>query len=242
MLSHRSAAALWGIRPTARTAIEVTIPHRARPRAEIDIHHATQLLASDVTSVDHIPCTAVARTLLDVAAVVDRRALERAYEQAEMLGVFDLDAIADVLARSSGRRGAGTLRAIVSAADQGSALTRSELEKRFLAICDAAALPRPHINAWIPLEDGGVEVDFVWDGERLIVETDGHRVHRTRAAFERDRRRDRRLMLAGWRVARFTWLDLVRDPDEVTSTIHGLLASGEPFGAARARSGSGGLN
>ncbi|HZA89075.1 MAG TPA: DUF559 domain-containing protein [Solirubrobacterales bacterium] len=156
--------------------------------------------------------------------MIDRRALERAYEQAEVLGILNLVAVQDVLARSLGRHGATVLRAIVSDLDAGPSLTRSELEERFLAVCDAAGIPRPRVNAWIPLDGGGVEVDFLWPAQRLAVETDGHRVHGTRQAFERDRRRDRRLLLAGWRVARFTWRQLVRDPEEVAATIRALLA------------------
>src|SRR5918995_5102756 len=69
-LSHRSAAALWGIRPSARTAIDVTVPRHLRGRAHIDVHHANTVAAGDLTTVDRIPCTTVARTLLDLAAVV----------------------------------------------------------------------------------------------------------------------------------------------------------------------------
>jgi hypothetical protein len=135
--------------------------------------------------------------LLDLASVIDRRALERAYEQAEVLGVLDVAAVQDLLVRSFGHRGSAVLRGIVAEVRQVETLTRSKLEERFLTICDAAALPRPRVNAWVHLVGGGVEVDFLWPAHRLIVETDGHRVHGTRQAFERDRARDRRLLLAG---------------------------------------------
>jgi hypothetical protein len=189
------------------------------------VHRSATLRAQDVTTVDRIPCTTVARTLLDLAEVVDRRSVERAYEQAEVLGILDLVAVEDVLARSSGRRGAPRLRAIVADSNPGVTLTRSELEERLLAICGAAGIPLPRVNAWVPLDGGGVEVDFMWPAERLVVETDGHRVHGTRHAFERDRRRDRRLLLAGWRVVRLTWRQLLQDPGEVTETIQTLLRS-----------------
>jgi REase_MTES_1575 len=225
-LSHRSAAALLAIRPTAGAAIDVTAPGRPRRRArKIRVHRSATLRDQDVTTVDRIPCTTVARTLLDLAEVVDRRSVERAYEQAEVLGILDLIAVEDVLARASGRRGAPRLRAIVADSNPGVTLTRSELEERLLAICGAAGIPLPRVNAWVPLDGGGVEVDFMWPAERLVVETDGHRVHGTRQAFERDRRRDRRLLLAGWRVVRFTWRQLLQDPAEVAETIRTLLRS-----------------
>ncbi|MCI0637042.1 MAG: endonuclease domain-containing protein, partial [Actinobacteria bacterium] len=189
------------------------------------------LESQDVTKVDGIPCTSVARTLLDLASVVDRRTVERAYEQAEVLRVLDVASLDSLLQRSLGRPGSAVLRGIVSESRGAEALTRSELEERFFAICDAAALPRPRVNAWVQLGDGnGVEVDFMWPAQRLIVETDGHRVHGTRLAFERDRDRDRRLLLAGWMVVRFTWRQLVHDKEEVVATVRALLADG-PRGA-----------
>ncbi|MGH2991739.1 MAG: type IV toxin-antitoxin system AbiEi family antitoxin domain-containing protein [Solirubrobacterales bacterium] len=225
VLSHRSAAALWGLLPSSRAAIDVAALSRpARDRAWVDVHRAGTLESDDVTRVDGIPCTSVARTLLDLAGVVERRSVERAYEQAEVLGVLDVSAVEAVLTRSFRRPGSAVLRGIVSGARPGESLTRSELEERFLAICGAAALPRPRVNAWVRLGDGdGVEVDFVWPEQRLIVETDGHRVHRTRQAFERDRARDRRLLLAGWMVVRFTWRQLVNDNEEVVATLRALL-------------------
>jgi Protein of unknown function (DUF559) len=164
----------------------------------------------------------VARTLFDLASV-----LERAYEQAEVLGLLDVAAVHHLLARSPGRPGGAVLRGIVSEVQGEGTLTRGEFEERFLAICDAAALPRPRVNAWIHLDDGGVEVDFLWPAQRLVAETDGHRVHGTRQAFERDRRRDRRLLLAGWRVVRFTWRQLIRERDDVVHTLRTLLRDAE---------------
>ena len=224
VLSHRSAAALWGLRPTARTAIDVFSPRRSGRTLEgIDVHRATTLEASDVTCVDAVPCTTVARTLLDLASVLDHRSLHRAFERAEVLGALDLEAVDDLLGRSSGRPGTAALRAVVEE-DRVPEFTRSELERRFLALCRRARLPRPRVNAWIALEDGGVECDFVWTDERLIVETDGHETHGTRSAFERDRVRDQLLLVAGWRVIRFTWRQIVREPDAVAATMTALLA------------------
>ncbi len=102
--------------------------------------------------------------------------------------------------------------------------TRNDLEEAFLAICDRAGLPRPQVNVWIALEPTGYEADFLWRAERLIVETDGRDVHTTRRAFEDDRRRDQRLMLAGYSVVRFTWRQVFEEPDRVEATVGALLA------------------
>jgi len=225
--SHRTAAALHGLRPDNRNRIDVSSPRRrGRGVAGIDAHRADTLRRVDVGLVAGIPCTSVARTLLDLAEVVVRRQVERACEQADVLRLFDLKAIDDVLDHAAaGRRGAALLRAVLAdLVDATPTMTRSELEERFLALCRRAGLPAPEVNAWIVLGDGdGVEADFLWRRQRLIVETDGRDVHLTRAAFESDRIRDGRLLVAGWRVLRVTDRRLVREPDGVGRTIRELL-------------------
>jgi predicted transcriptional regulator of viral defense system len=227
VLSHRSAASLWGLRPNARTAIDVTVPSRAgRTRDGIDVHRGSGIDANDVAGVEGIPTTSVARTLLDLAEVVNARTLERAIDQAEVRRLLDMRAIDDVLARGGGgRRGAAALRGVLAELRLGTTLTRSELEERLLAICREAALPRPDVNAWIPYPGGGgAEADFLWREQQLVVEVDGRDVHTTRRAFEHDRRRDQRLMLAGWRVVRFTWRQVLFEPAYVAATLRSLLA------------------
>jgi very-short-patch-repair endonuclease/predicted transcriptional regulator of viral defense system len=228
LLSHRSAAALWDLRRSERPRVDVTAPgRRRRAIRRIEAHRSRTLGPRDATCVKNIPCTSVARTLVDLAEVVDGRALERACEQAEILNLFNADALEDALVRARGRHGAPRLRAVLGAAVPAETPTRSELEERFLAVCRAARLPRPEVNAWIPLASGeGVEADFLWREQALIVETDGHATHGTRRAFERDRRRDQRLALAGYRVIRFTWRQVASGPGEVAQTVGQLLAGG----------------
>jgi Transcriptional regulator, AbiEi antitoxin/Protein of unknown function (DUF559) len=223
VLSHRSAAALHGIRPTSRRNIDVTVPSpSARPRPGIDVHRSATLTPADVTVVDGIPCTSVARTLLDLGEVVDERGVEKAVDQADVLRLFDLRAVEEVLSRADGRRGAPVLRRVLAEYD-GPTLTDEELEERFFAICRESGLPKPAVNVWITLDDGiAYKADFLWRGEGLIVETDGWASHGTRRAFEHDRRRDRRLRLAGWEVVRFTWRDVEREPEETTKFLTAL--------------------
>lgn len=229
-LSHRAGAALLGLRPSARAVVDVTSPRRTgRKRAGIDVHAGDTLRAADVTSVSGIWCTTVSRTLLDLAEVLDRRALERACDQAEVLRLFDHRGLADVLARARGRRGATILATLLAEHRAGETVTRSQLEERFLDICTAAGLPRPTVNAHVWLDGSAIEVDFHWPAHRLAVETDGHASHGTRQAFERDRERDRHLVLAGWRVVRFTWRQVIEAPSEVAGTLRALLAgTGRP--------------
>jgi very-short-patch-repair endonuclease len=222
VLSHRSAADLHGLRRTDRPAVEVTVRRTyARNVDGVQVHRSSTLTAVDITTVDGIPCTTLARTLLDLAAVVDRRSLERALEQAEIMEVLDLGALDDQVQRNRTTVGGRRLRAVLADYGGGQTPTESELEERFLALCRAAGLPVPERQVYIDPGDGEpmVRADFAWRAQRLVVETDGGRYHRSRRAFESDRRRDQRLMLAGWRVLRITWRQLRDEPRRIVALI-----------------------
>jgi predicted transcriptional regulator of viral defense system len=225
VLSHRTAAALHGLRPTQRAKIDVTVPRRsARRHKGVDLHRSTTLAPEDVTIVDGIPCTTVARALLDLAEVVDPRALERAFDQAEAQEVLDLNLILDQLERNRSRRGARRVKRVLETCYIGSAPTESELEEAFFAICRRIKAPLPEVQKWIDLGDGGsmIRADFLWRQQRVIVETDGG-FHGTRQARERDPRRDQRALVAGWTPMRTTWRQVVRRPGELESTIVKLV-------------------
>jgi very-short-patch-repair endonuclease len=222
-LSHRSAADKLGLRSTHRSRIDIVSTRRpGRRRASIDAHTSRTLLPRDIETVNGIPCTSVARTLLDLAAVLPRRAVERSIDEAEILQLLDAKPIQDILERTHGHKGNAPLRSILDDHFPGSTPTRNDLEEAFLAICDKARLPRPEVNAWIPLEPIGYKADFLWRQHDLIAETDGRDTHTTRHAFEHDRRRDQRLMLAGYRVVRFPRRQVFEDPVSVQATLHGL--------------------
>ena len=222
VLSHRAAAAHWGILPPASGAIDVTVPRRGgrRPRERVAVHRVRSLSADERIVHDRIPVTIVARTLLDLASGSRRRTIERAVEESERRRLFDLAAIETVLERHPRRPGAPLLRAVIAGYRDRHVLTREELERRFMALCEEHGLPRPEVNALL----GPYEVDVFWEVARLIVECDGWETHGTRAAFERDRERDAWLTASGYRVVRFTWRRIVSEPDEVAGLLRGLLA------------------
>jgi predicted transcriptional regulator of viral defense system len=225
VVSHRAVGAKWDLGLRGRPWVDVTAPgRRGRRRPGIRVHSAATLAAHDVDAIDAIPCTTLARTLLDIAEDATRREVERACDRAETRRLLDMTAIDDVLARANGRRGATLLSAVLSEHRIGSTLTRNELEERFLAICRDIELAPDSVNAWIAYPDGGgAEADFLWHAQRLIVEVDGRDVHTTRRAFEADRRRDQRLMLLGWRIVRFTWRQVLFEPAYVAATLRALL-------------------
>jgi predicted transcriptional regulator of viral defense system len=230
-LSHRSAAALLGLRKAGWTKIEVTVPtHAGRRRHQsVVVHRSTTLRPQDITVVDGIPCTTVARTLFDLAEVVDRRQVERAFDEADAMGVLDLRAIQDQLERNPTRRGAKVIRSILAEHYVGSTLTESEVEEAMLVLSRRLGLPAPEVNKWLDLDDGEpmIKPDFLWRAERLIVEVDGNH-HRTRQRYESDRRRDQRALVAGWRVVRTTQTQIKRRPGELHATVAALLAQAPP--------------
>jgi very-short-patch-repair endonuclease len=226
-LSHRSAAELWDLHSSSYGDIDVSVRTRAgRSRAGLRVHRG-RLSPDEVTVHAAIPCTTIPRTLLDLAASRDRRTLERAVDRAEMLGLFDLTAVENLIDRHRGRRGVTALAAVL-ANYAGPTFTRSAAEEHFLALLRAAGLPSPQINTSIAIGDGAfVEPDFLWPEARLIVEIDGQAYHARRAAFARDRKRDRRLALSGYETRRYCARELVDDPGGVTAEVAAFL-QGQP--------------
>ena len=220
VLSHRSAAALWRLRPSARKQAELTVPRRRGRRPAIQFHQAP-LPADEVTVHDGIPVTTVARTLLDLARAVDQRQVERAINEAEVLRLWDDVSLAALLERYPRRAGSRKVRGALRDRQEGPTITRNDLEENFLALVRRASLPRPEVNATLEASGRTFEIDFLWREQRLAVELDGHEAHGTRAAFEQDRERDRILSAAGWRPACFTWRQL----DRVTGELPLLLGT-----------------
>lgn len=223
-LSHRSAAALWGIRPQSGGRIEVTAGARRQPGGPVTVHRR-RLPGDETAIIDGIRVTSVSRTLLDLAEVLSAVAVERAINEAEMLRLCAEPPIDVLLARYPHKRGSGTMRALIARGRIGQTLLRSELEERFLALIDRSGLPRPLLNATVRTGVRAFECDCVWEAARLAVELDGHASHATRGGFERDRHRDRALQLAGWRVVRITWRQFHEEPGAITADLRTLLAA-----------------
>ena len=235
-LSHRSAARLHGIRPYGHTRIEVTVPNRsARGHSGVAVHRSTTLTGADTTTVNGIPVTTVARTLLDLADVIDQRGLERAFDQADMIEGVDLNEINDQLARNPTRPGAGKIAKLLNEHYIGSTPTENEFEEAFLALTRALGLPDPRPQFYIDPGDGEplIRADFAWPERRIVVETDGRKTHGTNQAFESDRRRDQRLTAAGWTVIRITWRQLKYRPHELRPVLLKLLGPASPNGRGK---------
>jgi len=223
VLSHRSAGALWGLFTRSMSFTDVTVPRSTnrRGRRGVVVHLASALPPQDLTTKDGVPVTKPARTLLDLAEVLSRRALERALDESERLRLCRRPALLSVIDRSPGRVGAARLAAVLNDHDEGSTATENDFEELLIGLCDAHGIPRPEAQVRV----GPYRADFCWRAERLIVETDGFATHSTRLAFEHDHERDVELKLSDWKVLRFTWRQLTRRPGWVATKLTQALAA-----------------
>lgn len=203
VLSHRSAAMLWELLPRREGSVDISLPSRngRRQRLGIRVHRPESLESRETTRRLGIPVTSPARTLADLKTALPEHELRRAVRQADFLGLptgpdIELDK------------------------------TRSELERRFLWLCQRHHLAKPSVN----LRIGKLTVDFCWVEQKLIVETDGYSAHRGRMAFEDDRSRDLELRALGYEVLRLSYRQVFNEPDHVVEVLRSALIP-----AARAR-------
>ncbi len=225
MLSHHDAAAHWGLTATRGALVHVTTPQRSGrvpDRRRVRLHRVGTLTADETTRHHALPVTTPARTLLDIASILRPRTLEDAIAQADRLDLFDLVAVSRVLSAHPRQHGAPRLRRVLEViAGAGAAETRSPLEVALLQLCDDYGLPTPATNVAL----AGFIVDFHWLGTNLIVETDGYAYHSMPSAFEADRERDQLLALAGYRVVRLTFNQVMRRRSETARRLRDLLAA-----------------
>jgi very-short-patch-repair endonuclease len=205
-VSHRSAAALHGLRASGRDVVDITITRHGRSRRRgIDLHRSRTLESSAVVRIQGLLVTSVARTYVDCAAVLRPAALAKMWREGIHRELLQVSAIEAELQR--GRAGTAAIRELLADREVVPVL-RSELEELAWRVIRSEQLACPQANVWLPAIAGGIEVDLIWPHERLVVELDGWRVHGTYRAFHADRTRDALLQLAGLRVVRLTWRHL----------------------------------
>lgn len=216
VVSHASALWLWEVGPL-EGPVDVTIPGGRRVRIpDVAVHESGMLARRDLRIARGLPVTAPSRTLVDVATATTPRRLRRLAEEMlvrRLLGWRDLE---ETVSRHPRRRGTAVVRALIA---EGLAPTRSEAERRLLEMVRRAGLPRPLVNARV----AGYEVDVHWPDAHVVVEVDGFAFHGTRAAFERDRRRDAELQAQGWRVMRLTWRRIADEPEAVVALLRRMV-------------------
>jgi hypothetical protein len=218
LLSHFSAAWLWGLMPTRPLPIHVTTPIPRRARLGLVIHRSRTFIEEDGAEVDGIPVTSVARTALDLAARVRRRSVRRLLQRTEELALFDLPDFESILARNKGHRGMKPLRREI-AIYKPPPFTRSGLEERFFELVLERRLPRPATN----YVEAGYELDVYWPELRFAVELEVYETHGSRLSFEEDPVRHEELKLAGVEMICVTGPRLDREPNRVMDNLTRLL-------------------
>lgn len=223
VLSHRSAGQALSILPYEPVRIEVSRDAAGRTKRSLILLRQARLLDDEVEEIDGIPVTCVSRTILDLAAVVSAREVERAFHEAEVKRLTSRVSLPRLLARHPGRRGAETVRSIL-ARRAPIGVTDNDFEEDFVALLDSHGLPRPLFNTTLPLRGRLLRPDCMWPEQRLLVELDGRATHGTDRAFESDRQRDRALLAEGWRSTRITWRQLRDEPAAIAADLRAQIA------------------
>ena len=219
VLSHFSAAALWGLTKRWPDPPEITIVSGDRRPKGIRVHRSTTLTRQDIRHHRGIRTTSPARTTLDIAPNLNKSNLARAVNDGRLSGHLHLNALNDVIQHNPTHRGSALLAPFV--ADSSSHPTRSSFEDDFLQFAQTHGLPTPRTNVHV----GGYEVDILFEAERVIVELDGWHHHRSRESFERDRERDAHSLLAGYITVRITWARIHSDPEREAARLNAILQS-----------------
>lgn len=220
LASHLLAGELHGFNAPLAGALTITTPRaRVGPRDGLRVHHSP-VKPEERTLLVAIPCTSPSRTLADIAATAPA-ALPKAIKEASGRGLLDVPAIDAVLDAVPRRRGAGRIRRLLYETHV-PRKTRSELERRMFRLCRGAKLPLPEMN--VPFEAGPrrFEVDCMWREAALVVECDS-RWHDNPVSATEDAQRDQALTIAGCRVHRLRWAQVVGDPEGVASLLTHLL-------------------
>lgn len=214
LLSHRSAAALWGIRRWSGGKIEIVVPpSQSRRRDEIRVYGRRRHDAPERREIAGIPVTHPVAVLVDLATCLPTGQLEAAINEADHRNLVDPERLLIALDALQRRAGVGRLRRVL----MGPVITlpATELERRFLPLAREAGLPPPQTQRWMD----GHRVDFYWQHLDLVVETDSLRYHRTAFAQAKDKRRDNDHTRAGRASLRFTHGQIRHEPGYVRTTL-----------------------
>ncbi len=225
VVSHRSAAVLWGLDGVETSRVEIAVPYGRAPRHPyVTVHRSKALHGVDRDLIDNIPVTSVARTVIDIAGVLEGEALERAMEDAFHRGLCKPTFLRWRLNElgGAGRPGAARLRRLLDERGRDGAL-ESVLEVKVWRLITGSDLPRPVRQHPVRAEGQLYRLDFAWPVGRVAVECDGFESHGRRTAFERDRSRSAALAAAGWRLVPVTWRDVTADPSRVVARLRAAL-------------------
>jgi hypothetical protein len=228
VVSHGTAAAFWDLREQWPALVDVTGGRQAGRKLDgIRCRRCRYPAPHEIVVPEGLPCTSPARTLVDSAGMLGTTSLQRMVERAAVRRLLDLGALDSAIQNAKRRRGISTLQAILAdwRTEDGSVPDlRSDFEALVLPRLVTMGLPRPTCNETLEIDGERIMVDFLWEEQQVVVETDGEGTHGTPVAFQRDRRRDQILVAAGYRVARATWDQMHGELDAVVHRIARTLA------------------
>jgi very-short-patch-repair endonuclease len=232
LLSHQAALALWDLRRSESAAIDVTVPSCVRRRGPKGVRlHRSELVEAYADDVDGIAVTSLAWTVVDYAAITNRRQVRLVLEALERRRIYIGRELDELLQRTPNRKGVKTVRAAISDIKGPAPWLQSKLEETFRELIRGSDLPDYEANVLVE----GELVDALWRQQRVIVELDGYTYHKSRAQFEADRARDAKLQVAGYRVLRITQQRLQNEPEAVLEDLRRLLSAGRAAWAGAGR-------
>jgi Transcriptional regulator, AbiEi antitoxin/Protein of unknown function (DUF559) len=220
--SHRTAAVLHHVDGFSPGPVEILVPmHVRHRRMDVIVHHTRDLPAVDRTKVGPIPVTTLARTMIDLGAVVPATTVEEALDCAQRDGALKQPELVRRYEslRAPGRNGIGAMTQIIGARDALRRLPRSVLERRMRRLFGRSGLPAPIPRFKLRIGDRTYELDFATPGLFFDVEVDGHGSHATRKERAQDAIREADIENAGWTVRRFTYEQVMYEPDVVLAKL-----------------------
>lgn len=229
VVSHDAAAELHGFANMRRGVASVSVHSRTTHEfPDVTVHRCHDMCDDHVVSVVGLRVTSIPRTIVDLSAHVTARRLEAVFASLVVerrVATDDVLAVVDRVARR-GKPGIKKIRAILEERDVGPR-DGTPLERTGAQVLRSRGVPEPTFEFPLPW-DQSRRFDAAFPRKKLAIEWDSRRWHERTEAFERDRQRDREAMLHGWRVLRFTWLDVTQHPDAVADTVRRLLSSSLP--------------
>jgi hypothetical protein len=215
LLAGRAAAHLFGLLKRPPSLPEVLVPTNRRIKG-VATHRARRSELRDATTWRGVPVTTIPRTLVDIAGVLSEPVLARVAHEAQVRHRITPPQVESVLARRHNWPGARKLRRILWGEVP---VTLSRLEAIFLDRLRAATLPQPEVNRRVARR----YVDCRWPAQRVTVELDSYRYHHTRHAWEQDRQREREARTRGDEFRRYSWRDVIEEPEPMLTDLRSLL-------------------
>ena len=222
--SHRTAAHLWGMISHRPETIEVvTVRHRRLVRQDFTVHESKDLTPSDIVLVDGIPTTTATRTVVDLGASAPPWMVERCLDSGlrkKLFTAWQVRCFIATVARP-GRTGVGTIRPLVEERLVWDAITESDLEDLFRSVIAPLPFPAPEVQHQVIHASGAFlgRFDFAYPQRMALIETDSEGWHMDPTSFQRDREKQNQAHSLGWTVYRFTWRQLIDDPQSVRDIV-----------------------